>query len=330
MNFTSPSTLKLSILFLAFISACDNPGEPSDPPKTEEKIIKNNHQDTQDEQNEQPESCSPQEDSRACTTESGSEGIQYCDYMEDDSSRFWGPCLDELDCELGEAQGCGLCVTEGESDGEEETDGSCPFEGFGQSCILYEGVPVWECDVATGFEDCPCNTPLVFSFDRAPVQMIEAPTTTFDIDGNGACITTDWPTFVTPWLALDINKDGIIDSGRELFGSGTRLHQQQRAQNGFIALAEVDSNHDGYIDAMDDQFANLVLWFDLNSDKRGTFEELESLAMRNIIAINLSYTIHRVCDNRGNCGVERSSFDYIDDTGMITQGEVVDVHLACQ
>ena len=91
-----------------------------------------------------------------------------------------------------------------------------------------------------------------------------------------------------------------------------------------------DWNHDGYIDAMDDQFANRVLWFDFNSDKRGTFEELESLAMRNIVAINLSYTIHRGFDNRGNCGVERSSFDYIDDTGMITQGEVVDVHLACQ
>lgn len=321
-------TIATSTLFFAFFSACDPEDKLPEPDKVENKNGNDFDVDasTTDDAKNDLELCSKREDNRECTTEAGIRGIQFCTESKEADLLVWGPCLDpeSFSCTPGETKECGLCSP------EQELDGTCEFGSDpSQLCILHEGVPSWGCSV-DDLENCSCNTPLVFSFDRAPIQIFPAPTATFDIDGIGGCITTDWPTPTTPWLALDVNKDGVIDSGRELFGSGTRLANAQRASNGFLALAELDSNHDGQINAMDERFSELVVWSDFNNDKYGTGEEMESLSMRKIVSIDLSYSIRRECDARGNCGVERSSFVYMNDAGTPTQGEVVDIHLACQ
>jgi hypothetical protein len=159
-----------------------------------------------------------------------------------------------------------------------------------------------------------CNTPLVISFDGAPV--------TFTHDGRtfafrGARVASDWPAATTPWLALDRNGDGVIDRGSELFGDGV-----PGARNGFDALAALDANHDGRIDASDPAFASLVLWADRDGDRRSTPDELTPLAGV-VTAIPLASRLDPRCDDAGNCEGERG-------TAMVRDGStaaVVDVYL---
>ena len=217
------------------------------------------------------------------------------------------------ECELGEELDCGICEKEG-----------CPAD----VCVLDDGVPQWQCNVDA--ENCSCNTPLVLSFDGAEPQYAASPAAAFDLDVAGGCVSTDWPSAATPWLALDRDGDGGIADGRELFGSGTRLTDGRRARHGFAALAELDADGNGRITPADPRFAELVLWSDHDGDKRGTAGELQSLADLRVLSIELAYDSRRVCDERGNCGVERAVFQFAARGGVIGQGEVVDVHLACQ
>lgn len=296
-------------LFTALVlplGACDADEDPNPSAGLEDGQLSED-EDDDDEQ----AGCSEAGTSRACDLE-GDDGVQYCDTI--DGALAWGACVGPFACTPGEAQDCGL--------GEEFGDAS-------DYCSLEDGVPAWGCD-SGDFEGCACNTPLVLKFAAAPVRMTASPVATFDIDNLGACVTTDWPTIATPWLALDVDKDGTIDSGRELFGSGTRIDGNRRARNGFMALAPLDTDNNGRIDARDERFGELVLWSDHDGDKRGTLPEMEPLSVRSVLSIELDYAVRRSCDERGNCGVERSAFTYVDGTGNIAQGEVVDVHLACQ
>ena len=159
--------------------------------------------------------------------------------------------------------------------------------------------------------------------------MIEADASvTFDLAGGTAGIVTDWPRAETPWLALDRDGDGRISDGRELFGSGTRLSTGARAKHGFEALAELDADRNGVVDAADPGFASLALWSDLDGDRATDEHELASLGgnPRRIVAIDLGYRVEARCDARGNCGVERATFRWEDERGM-HDGEVIDVHL---
>lgn len=46
-------------------------------------------------------------------------------------------------------------------------------------------------------------------------------------------------------LVRDLNGNGLIDNGTELFGNSTILSNNETAANGFEALKELDSNGDG-------------------------------------------------------------------------------------
>jgi hypothetical protein len=264
----------------------------------------------------EPELCSEPGASRVCAT-GGGDGTQFCD------GGVWGPCLAAVVCTPGESRCCGgFEGDEGTSSGGD--DWGCQVD---EQCRLYGGVPDWNTNHES--ED-GCNTPLVLSFDGRPAELLPARAATFDLDGVGGCITTDWPAASTPWLALDRDGNGTIDSGRELFGSGTRLRSGERAPHGFAALAELDDDGNGRIDAADAAFAQLLLWGDDDGDRRSTFAEAQPVSHYRVLSIDLGYRIDRQCDARGNCGVERATFHYIDAHGAVRQGEVVDLHLACQ
>lgn len=172
------------------------------------------------------------------------------------------------------------------------------------------------------------STPLVLSFDRAPVRFASgARGAAFDINGVMS-VATDWVAAETPWLALDRDGDGRINDGAELFGSATMLASGARAPNGFVALRELDANGDGRIDASDPAFARLQLWSDCDGNRASQPGELTGLASRRLLAIDLDYTSDAPrCDARGNCEIERAAFRYLDEAGMERAGEIVDVHL---
>jgi hypothetical protein len=234
----------------------------------------------------------------------GAQSVQYCSQIAGDLE--WGPCLSEteMECEPGEAADC---------------------DGWGtQTCSLYGGVPFWntdECDSGGG------DTPLVLKFAGSEIEYAAASVHTFDISGRGGCLTTDWPSAATPWLAMDLDRNGIIEDGAELFGSGTILPDGTHARQGFEALSILDTNADGLITAADERFAELVTWADHDGDRVGTLDELTPVTSLALTAIQLGFASDARCDARGNCEIERAAFSY---AGGSRSGEVVDVHLACQ
>jgi hypothetical protein len=165
------------------------------------------------------------------------------------------------------------------------------------------------------------STPLVVAFDDQPVAYTRGGSFAF---APGTPMATDWPTATTPWIALDRDGDGAITSGAELFGDHTIVNGA-RAANGFAALAALDANGDGRIDAADPAFAALVLWADRDGDRRSSPDELTPLASV-IDSISLADHVDARCDARGNCEGERAGIRWHDARGAHA-GTVVDVYL---
>ena len=104
----------------------------------------------------------------------------------------------------------------------------------------------------------------------------------FDILGNGRAVPSAFVTGGDAFLAIDRNGDGIINSGRELFGD------QNGAADGFEELRKLDGNGDGVIDRHDADFDKLLLWRD-NGNGRTEPGELVSLRDAGIASISLNY-----------------------------------------
>jgi hypothetical protein len=99
----------------------------------------------------------------------------------------------------------------------------------------------------------------------------------FDIDGDGRLEQVGWVDAIDGLLVRDLDQDGVIDDGTELFGSATKLADGTRANEGFQALAALDSNRDGRVDAQDAAFSELRVWVDANSDGKTDAGELKTL-----------------------------------------------------
>jgi len=122
----------------------------------------------------------------------------------------------------------------------------------------------------------------------------------FDHEGDGFAEMTGWAGKDDGILVRDLNGNGKIDTGAELFGSETRLASSQKAANGFEALKELDSNADGKIDANDTAFNTLRIWKDANGDGKTDAGELISLSDAGVGSINVAYTVGAASDANGN------------------------------
>ncbi|RAX57432.1 hypothetical protein CCZ01_06230 [Helicobacter monodelphidis] len=74
----------------------------------------------------------------------------------------------------------------------------------------------------------------------------------FDLDADGELDQISRPAGNSGFLALDKNEDGVINDGKELFGT--------QNGDGFKDLAQHDSNNDGKIDKNDPIFEKLRIW----------------------------------------------------------------------
>jgi hypothetical protein len=180
------------------------------------------------------------------------------------------------------------------------------------------------CVERSGMPAPTSETPLVVAFENHPVDFAPANDAAFAFV-PGKPMISDWPTAVTPWIARDLDGDGAITTGAELFGSSTAL-AVGTAKNGFQALASLDANGDGVIDARDPAFAELVLWSDLDGNHRSSPNELRPLASV-VSSISLEHTLDPRCTARGACVGERSTLRWRDATGAERTGAVIDVYL---
>ncbi|KUG02325.1 hypothetical protein ASZ90_020278 [hydrocarbon metagenome] len=123
--------------------------------------------------------------------------------------------------------------------------------------------------------DAQLADPLVINFD-GPAAALTERSFEFDLDNDGEM---DIMSFLNPgsgFLALDLNGDGIINDGRELFGP--------RNGDGFAQLTEYDEDGNGWIDENDAVFDRLRIW---TKDSTGN-DVLFGLGQKGIGAICLT------------------------------------------
>lgn len=122
----------------------------------------------------------------------------------------------------------------------------------------------------------------------------------FDMDKSGFKERVAWLNNSDGFLARDINNNGIIDDGSELFGDRTALKNGGIAANGFSALQDLDDNKDGILDKLDKFFASLCIWQDKDGDGITDTGELTSLAAAGISSLGLNETNINSTDKNGN------------------------------
>jgi hypothetical protein len=121
------------------------------------------------------------------------------------------------------------------------------------------------------------------------------------------------------WLVYDVNDDGLITNGKELFGNFTPHSDggvpNHPSPNGFLALAWYDKpaqggNWDGIIDKQDAIWNHLKLWIDdhcyktPNAPCTSVPSEVHSLASAGVRSISLVYQLNPANDDTDAYGNE--------------------------
>jgi hypothetical protein len=121
----------------------------------------------------------------------------------------------------------------------------------------------------------PTKDPLVINFAGTAAQLAET-RFAFDLDADGVKEQINQLGTGSGFLALDLNQNGRVDDGRELFGA--------RSGDGFAELARHDADGNGWIDENDPIYAQLQVWRQA-ADGAGT---LSPLAASGVGAVSLA------------------------------------------
>lgn len=130
----------------------------------------------------------------------------------------------------------------------------------------------------------------------------------FDLDGNSFAEKTSWVQATDGFVALDLNENGKIDNGKELFGTDTILPDGSKASDGFKALEQYDLNKDGFINGSDIIFQKLKIWKDTNQDGISQSNELFSLSNLGITSISLNNQLINATDDNNVIHTNKGSF----------------------
>lgn len=181
---------------------------------------------------------------------------------------------------------------------------SQPGGGFVGGCGNVGGDGFNPNDGGAGNDGC---SPVIIDTEGEGFHLTSAENgVTFDIRGDGHPLKVAWtaPGSHNAFLVLDRTGDGLITSGKELFGNFT-AQPASNQPNGFLALAEFDKpqnggNGDGVIDERDTVYSKLRLWIDENHDGVCQPNELHTLSELGVLSLSLNYFQAQRVDQFGN------------------------------
>ena len=168
------------------------------------------------------------------------------------------------------------------------------------------------------------SSPLVVDLDGDGIETLGSGVGIyFDHDNNGFSEDTGWVGKDDGLLVRDINGNGQIDNGTELFGNNTLLSNGEKAKNGFEALKELDSNNDNVFDPNDAAWNEVKVWKDGNSNGIVDDGELLTMEQAGITGVDLNYVDHNYrddhSDEHGNTCKQESTFSKADgSTGQVS------------
>lgn len=162
----------------------------------------------------------------------------------------------------------------------------------------------------------PAYDPLVLDLDGDGIELttLASFAPQFDLNGDGFAERAGWVSSDDGMLAIDLNANGSIDNGGELFGNA--------ATAGLAALAAYDTNTDGFITATDAAFSDLRIWRDLNQNGQSDEGELSTLTDNDIVSISLTPTNTTSSTQAGNTILSTGIFTR-SDSSTGTTGEVI-------
>jgi len=206
------------------------------------------------------------------------------------------------DCSWAELQ----WSTEWELDQERVTcDTECGSTVTGSSCEVQCHAVVTPGDCGTG--PAPWS-PILLDLDGNGYRLSGLTSgVLFDHNGDGHLELTGWTAEAggDAFLHLDLNGNGRVDDGRELFGNFTVLPGGGAAPNGFEALAAYDlvsegGNANGRIDPEDRIWNMLKLWTDPDQNGQSEPGEIKSVTEAGLRSIDLAYGVIGRRDQFGN------------------------------
>lgn len=128
--------------------------------------------------------------------------------------------------------------------------------------------------------------PIILDLDGDGIEMrsIKKSKAWFDMNGDGTRDDTGWHGKGDGFLVIDRDGDGRITGAAEL----SFLSEKEGARSDLDALAALDSNKDGKLDAADQRFGELKVWADRDGDGTTDTGELRTLAEHGIASIDLA------------------------------------------
>ena len=134
----------------------------------------------------------------------------------------------------------------------------------------------------------------------------------FDYDGDGFREKTAWADKEDGILVRDINENGFIDDGKELFGDKTVLKSGEYAKSGYIVG---NKTNEGYRYGYFNYTGKKILDLKYNDIERVLNEDSKKLYL--IVALDGKYGLYNKSKNDQNGNIIKNTSNYVNKDGIV-------------